>query len=246
MSLLGRRIAGPPCRSRETLQSRCGSTGLDHRHGRHAHQPPSLIKEARAARPDHGRNKIPPSTLQNADFAKPLFDKAGVRRAVLVTSSFHARRALTTPATDSGVNFGVATRASVGGTPSGRLQEDEWAAIEMVKIPGYWFVHGIQPWIKNCPACGNQPGLRRAECRRFFSSTGFIHSAKGATGDMLQEWPRRLPREAGRSPSSPTEEPGEPRETPPAAVFESSAPAGAFAPQCPPARGELCLQRIPG
>ena len=90
------------------------------------------------------------STLQNADFAKPLLEKAGVRQAVLVTSSFHARRALTTfQQRIPGVNFGVATsRIGWWDTPSGRLQEDEWAAIELVKIPGYWFYHGIQPWIK--------------------------------------------------------------------------------------------------
>lgn len=90
------------------------------------------------------------STLQNAEFAKPLLEKAGVRHAVLVTSSFHARRALTTfQQKIPGVDFGVATsRIGWWDTPQGRLQEDEWAAIEMVKIPGYWFYHGIQPWIK--------------------------------------------------------------------------------------------------
>ena len=90
------------------------------------------------------------STLQNADFAKPLLEKAGVRHAVLVTSSFHARRALATfQQRIPGVEFGVATsRIGWWDTPPGRLQEDEWAAIEMVKIPGYWFIHGIQPWIK--------------------------------------------------------------------------------------------------
>ena len=100
------------------------------------------------------------STLQNADFAKPLLEKAGVRQAVLVTSSFHARRALTTfQQRIPGVDFGVATsRIGWWDTPNGRLQEDEWAAIEMMKIPGYWFVHGIQPWIKKPapPAENNQ------------------------------------------------------------------------------------------
>ena len=91
------------------------------------------------------------STLQNAEFAKLVLEKAGVRQAVLVTSSFHARRALTTfQQKIPGVHFSVATsRIGWWDTPSGRLQEDEWAAIEMVKIPGYWFSHGIQPWIKN-------------------------------------------------------------------------------------------------
>lgn len=90
------------------------------------------------------------STLQNADFARPLLEKAGVRHAVLVTSSFHARRALATfQQRIPGVEFGVATsRIGWWDTLPGRLQEDEWAAIEMVKIPGYWFFHGIQPWIK--------------------------------------------------------------------------------------------------
>lgn len=90
------------------------------------------------------------STLQNAEFAKPLLEKAGVRHALLVTSSFHARRALATfQQRIPGVEFGVATsRIGWWDTPQGRLQEDEWAAIEMVKIPGYWLYHGIQPWIK--------------------------------------------------------------------------------------------------
>lgn len=90
------------------------------------------------------------STLQNADFAKPLLEKAGVRQAVLVTSSFHARRALATfQQRIPGIQFGVATsRIGWWDTPHGRLQEDEWAAIEMVKIPGYWVFHGIRPWVK--------------------------------------------------------------------------------------------------
>ena len=90
------------------------------------------------------------STLQNAEFAKPLLEKAGVRQAVLVTSSFHARRALATfQQRIPGIEFGVATsRIGWWDTPRGRLQEDEWAAIEMVKIPGYWVLHGIRPWVK--------------------------------------------------------------------------------------------------
>lgn len=90
------------------------------------------------------------STLQNAEFAKPLLEKAGVRNAVLVTSSFHARRALATfQQRIPGIQFGVATsRIGWWDTPQGKLQEDEWAAIEMVKIPGYWVLHGIRPWVK--------------------------------------------------------------------------------------------------
>jgi len=90
------------------------------------------------------------STFQNAEFAKPLLENAGVRRAILVTSSFHARRALATfQQRIPSIEFGVATsRIGWWDTPRGRLQEDEWAAIEMVKIPGYWVLHGIPPWVK--------------------------------------------------------------------------------------------------
>lgn len=90
------------------------------------------------------------TTLENAEFSAPVLRKAGIRRAVLVTSSFHARRALATfQQRIPGIEFGVATsRIGWWDTPPGRRQEDEWAAIEMVKIPGYWFFHGIQPWIK--------------------------------------------------------------------------------------------------
>jgi uncharacterized SAM-binding protein YcdF (DUF218 family) len=90
------------------------------------------------------------STLQNAEFAKPLLEEARVRNAVLVTSSFHARRALATfQQRIPGIEFGVATsRIGWWDTPRGKLQEDEWAAIEMVKIPGYWVLHGIRPWVK--------------------------------------------------------------------------------------------------
>lgn len=98
------------------------------------------------------------STLQNADFSKPLLEGAGVRRAVLVTSSFHARRALATfQQRIPGIEFGVATsRIGWWDTPPGSQREDEWAAIEMMKIPGYWILHGIRPWVKKtAPPGGN-------------------------------------------------------------------------------------------
>jgi uncharacterized SAM-binding protein YcdF (DUF218 family) len=94
------------------------------------------------------------STLENADFAKPLLEAAGVRRVLLVTSSFHARRALATfQQRIPGIEFGVTTsRIGWWDTPSGRNQEDEWARIEMWKIPAYWIFHGITPWVKNSPS----------------------------------------------------------------------------------------------
>jgi len=94
------------------------------------------------------------STLENADFAKPLLEAAGVRRVLLVTSSFHARRALATfQQRIPGIEFGVTTsRIGWWDTPPGRNQEDEWARIEMWKIPAYWIFHGITPWVKNSPS----------------------------------------------------------------------------------------------
>jgi uncharacterized SAM-binding protein YcdF (DUF218 family) len=91
------------------------------------------------------------TTLENAELSRPVLRDAGIRRAVLVTSSFHARRALATfQQRIPGIEFSVATsRIGWWDTPRGRLQEDEWAAIEMVKIPGYWVMHGIRPWIKH-------------------------------------------------------------------------------------------------
>ena len=94
------------------------------------------------------------STLENADFAKPRLEAAGVRRVLLVTSSFHARRALATfQQRIPGIEFGVTTsRIGWWDTPRGRDQEDAWARIEMWKIPAYWIFHGITPWVKNSPS----------------------------------------------------------------------------------------------
>lgn len=90
------------------------------------------------------------TTLENAEFSAPVLRNAGIRRAVLVTSSFHARRALATfQQRIPEVDFSVATsRIGWWDTPQGRPQEDEWAAIEMMKISGYWVFHGIRPWVK--------------------------------------------------------------------------------------------------
>ena len=94
------------------------------------------------------------STLENAEFAKPLLEAAGVRRVLLVTSSFHARRALATfQQRIPGIEFGVTTsRIGWWDTLPGRNQEDEWARIEMWKIPAYWIFHGITPWVKSSPS----------------------------------------------------------------------------------------------
>lgn len=90
------------------------------------------------------------TTWENAQLAKPLLEASGVRRALLVTSSFHARRALATfQQRIPGIEFGVTTsRIGWWDTPPGRVQEDKWAGIEMWKIPAYWIFHGITPWVK--------------------------------------------------------------------------------------------------
>ena len=94
------------------------------------------------------------TTWENAQFAKPLLEASGVRRALLVTSSFHARRALATfQQCIPGLEFGGTTsRIGWGDTPPGRLQEEEWARTEMWKIPAYWVFHGITPWVKQSQA----------------------------------------------------------------------------------------------
>ena len=98
------------------------------------------------------------STLENAEFAKPLLEAAGVRRVLLVTSSFHARRALATfQQRIPGIEFGVTTsRIGWWDTLPGRNQEDEWARIEMWKIPAYWIFHGITPWVKKSPSVNDR------------------------------------------------------------------------------------------
>lgn len=91
------------------------------------------------------------STYENAVFAEPLLKNAGVHSAVIVTSSFHMRRALATFQQKlPGIRFSVAS-ARIGwwDTPQGRPQEDTWASIELIKIPAYWIYHGIHPWIEN-------------------------------------------------------------------------------------------------
>lgn len=89
------------------------------------------------------------STLENATFVRPMLERAGIRRVLLVTSSFHARRALATfQQRIPDVAFGVSTsRIGWWDTPQGRPQEDNWAAKEFVKLGYYWVVHGIRPWI---------------------------------------------------------------------------------------------------
>ena len=96
------------------------------------------------------------STLENAMFVRPLLEKAGVHRAILVTSSYHTRRALAVfQQRVPGIHFEmVPSRIGWWDTPKGRRQENAWAAIEFIKIPAYWILYGVHPWIEKSPAVG--------------------------------------------------------------------------------------------
>ncbi len=96
------------------------------------------------------------STLENAMFVRPLLEKAGVHRAILVTSSYHTRRALAVfQQRVPSIHFGmVPSRIGWWDTPKGRRQENAWAVIEFIKIPAYWILYGVHPWIEKSPAVG--------------------------------------------------------------------------------------------
>ena len=96
------------------------------------------------------------STLENAMFVRPLLEKVGVHRAILVTSSYHTRRALAVfQQRVPGIHFEmVPSRIGWWDTPKGRRQENAWAAIEFIKIPAYWILYGVHPWIEKSPAVG--------------------------------------------------------------------------------------------
>ena len=93
------------------------------------------------------------STIENADFSRRLLLENQIRTALLVTSSYHARRALGTfQRRIPEIEFGVATsRIGWWDTPQGRPQEDRWAAKEIVKLAGHWILHGIPPWTAGPP-----------------------------------------------------------------------------------------------
>jgi uncharacterized SAM-binding protein YcdF (DUF218 family) len=102
------------------------------------------------------------STLENAMFVRPLLEKADVHRAILVTSSYHTRRALAVfQQRVPGIRFDMASsRLGWWDTPKGRRQEDAWAAIEFIKIPAYWILYGVHPWIeKSLPTATLAPEI---------------------------------------------------------------------------------------
>lgn len=87
------------------------------------------------------------TTYNNALLLKPLLDRAHIRSALIVTSPFHTRRALTTFCkVIPEVNFGI-TDASIPwwGTLVGKRDLNKYAVIECVKTVEYWLLHGISP-----------------------------------------------------------------------------------------------------
>jgi hypothetical protein len=86
-------------------------------------------------------------------FVRPLLEKVGVHRAILVTSSYHTRRALAVfQQRVPGIHFEmVPSRIGWWDTLKGRRQENTWAAIEFIKIPAYWILYGIHPRIEKSP-----------------------------------------------------------------------------------------------
>ena len=81
------------------------------------------------------------TTYTNATLLKPVLLGAGVRTAVIVTSPFHARRALATfrhviPSISFGVSSAPSTRWS-------RTKSDWMALLEILKILEYRIFYGI-------------------------------------------------------------------------------------------------------
>jgi uncharacterized SAM-binding protein YcdF (DUF218 family) len=88
------------------------------------------------------------STFTNALFLKRILNEAHVRRALIVTSPFHTRRALATfRKVIPNVSFGV-TDASIGwwSRPEGQGDVNRFAAVEFVKTAEYWLFYGIVPF----------------------------------------------------------------------------------------------------
>jgi len=89
------------------------------------------------------------STFTNALFLKRILNAAYVRRAMIVTSPFHTRRALATfRMMIPNVSFGV-TDASIGwwSRPEGQGDVNRFAAVEFLKTAEYWLFYGIVPFV---------------------------------------------------------------------------------------------------
>ena len=89
------------------------------------------------------------TTYSNATLLKPLLERSQVRSALIVTSPFHTRRALTTfRKVIPDVSFGV-VQASIGWwkTPQGLGDVNRFALVEFLKTAEYWLLHGVSPFL---------------------------------------------------------------------------------------------------
>jgi uncharacterized SAM-binding protein YcdF (DUF218 family) len=86
------------------------------------------------------------STFENARLTAPLLETMHVRRALLVTSWFHTRRALACfERAAPGVEFTAV--AAPFGWPTAR-ERLHGLAREYAKVGAYWLVHGVPPWTR--------------------------------------------------------------------------------------------------
>jgi uncharacterized SAM-binding protein YcdF (DUF218 family) len=90
------------------------------------------------------------TTRENAKFTAPMLEKMHVRRAVLVTSWFHTRRALACfQAAAPGVEFHpVPAFYTWENYASPRWERFKGVYREYAKLLGYWVGYGISPFVK--------------------------------------------------------------------------------------------------
>ena len=87
------------------------------------------------------------TTRENAEFSIPLLRAHGVKRAIIVTSWFHSRRALAC-FEHYAPDIQFYSRPSYFGCPeTGRNQKNinGYVKIEYVKLLGYWLRYGVWP-----------------------------------------------------------------------------------------------------
>lgn len=87
------------------------------------------------------------TTKQNAEFAVPLLRANGIKRAVIVTSWYHTRRALATFRHEAGdIEFAVAPAFS-GANTKGRAALDNFFVVsrEYLKLGYYGLRYGVNP-----------------------------------------------------------------------------------------------------
>jgi uncharacterized SAM-binding protein YcdF (DUF218 family) len=88
------------------------------------------------------------TTLENAKFSVPLLRQMGAHRVIIVTSWYHARRAMAC-FEHIAPDLRFYSRPSYVGSPYGEWLNQGtpgYVLFEMVKLPGYLVWHGVSPW----------------------------------------------------------------------------------------------------